>query len=203
MLAADYVRRQAKRLAGQLQGVRDAQDDEFVHHARVATRRLRAAFRMFGDCFPPKRLKGWRKAMRRTTAVLGEARDRDVQIQFLYDSLAALNVREHVAAVAQMLAQLEHDRQRLQQKLLKAIGGLERKHVLREMRRTAKELITQAKSNSRFPNMQAPAVLAKVERQVLRQLDKLLQQQHSLGNPEDRAGHHAMRIAAKRLRYTM
>jgi CHAD domain-containing protein len=202
-LAADYIRRQAKRLAGQLQGVRYAQDDDFVHGARVTTRRLRAALGMFADCFPAKRLKRWRKAMRRTTTVLGKARDRDVQIQFLCDTLGALNVRENVAGVAQVLAQLEHDRRRLQRKLLKAIDHLERKGILGEMRRTAKRAISRAKSKSQAPNMQAPRVLAEVARQVLRRLDKLLQHQDSLGNPDDRPGHHAMRIAAKRLRYTM
>ena len=54
LLAAKYIRRQAKQLAEQFDGVRAAEDIEFVHRARVATRRLRAALRMFDDCFARK-----------------------------------------------------------------------------------------------------------------------------------------------------
>ncbi len=38
-LAAHYIRRQAKLLAEQLDGVRTGEDIEFVHRARVASRR--------------------------------------------------------------------------------------------------------------------------------------------------------------------
>ena len=51
LLAARYIRRQVRQLAEQLDGVRAAEDIEFVHRARVATRRLRAALRLFGKCF--------------------------------------------------------------------------------------------------------------------------------------------------------
>ena len=57
LLAAKYLRRQAKQLAEQFDGVRAAEDIEYVHRARVATRRLRAALRMFGDCFPRRRVQ--------------------------------------------------------------------------------------------------------------------------------------------------
>ena len=87
LLAAWYLRRQVKQLAGQLDGVRRGEDIEFVHRARVASRRLRAALKVFADCFPagsfktrrketcgPGNLKRWRKAIRRLTKGLGDAR---------------------------------------------------------------------------------------------------------------------------------
>ena len=48
-----------------------------------------------------------------------------------------------------------------------------------------------------------PRPSARTRRHVLRQLDELLRQQDSLADPDDRERHHAMRIAAKRLRYTL
>ena len=138
ILAAQYVRRQAKQLAEQLEGVRAAEDIEFVHRARVATRRLRAALRMFDDCFAPKRVKRWRRAIRRITSALSDARDRDVQIELLCGTLSALNAKERFPGVARVLVQLERDRERLQRKVVKAVNRLEAEGVLKEMRGSAK-----------------------------------------------------------------
>ena len=135
VLAAGYVRRQAKQLAEQLEGVRQAADVEFVHRARVATRRLRAALQMFDDCFQRKQIKRWRKAIRRTTSKLGDARDRDVQIDLLCGALSVLNAKECFPGIARILVQLERDRERLQRKVVKAVDRLEAGDVLREMRR--------------------------------------------------------------------
>ena len=81
--AAQYLRKQIRQLRAQIEGIRQAEDSEYVHRARVASRRLRAALRMFGDCLPPKKLKDWRKAIKAVTKELGDARDKDVQVAFL------------------------------------------------------------------------------------------------------------------------
>ena len=52
-------------------------------------------------------------------------------------------------------------------------------------------------------DVQTPAVFAQTGRHILRQVDELLQHQDSLANPDERERHHAMRIATKRLRYTL
>jgi len=80
LLAARFIRRQVKQLGEQFDGIRQGEDVEYLHRARVASRRLRAALRMFHDCWGPKKMKGWRKAIRRVTRGLGDARDKDVQI---------------------------------------------------------------------------------------------------------------------------
>lgn len=201
LLAAKYIRRQARQLAGQLDGVRAANDIEFVHRARVATRRLRAALEMFADCFAPKRVKRWRKAIRRTTASLGDARDRDVQIEYLCGVLAALDSKECVPGIAAVMVRWEHDRRRLQPKVVKAIDRLQAKGILREMRRETKRILRQSKTAAQGP--QTPETIARAGRHILRRMDRLLELQDSLADPYDRERHHAMRIALKRLRYTM
>ena len=125
LLAARYIRRQAKQLAEQLDGVRAAEDIEFVHRARVATRRLRAALRDVRRLLRAKQVKRWQKAIRRTTTKLGDARDRDVQIEFLCGILSVLNAKECFPGIARILVQLERDRERLQRKVVKAVDRLE------------------------------------------------------------------------------
>jgi len=201
LLAAKYLRRQAKQLAEQFEGVRAAEDIEFVHRARVATRRLRAALRMFDDCFPARRVKQWRKAIRRITAELGDARDCDVQIDLLCGVLSSATSKACFPGIARLLVHLEHQRERLQRKVVKAIKRLEADNVLCEVQRMTKDILAAAESAQL--GVQSPAAYAHAEQHILRRWDDLRQQEASLADADDQQGHHAMRIATKRLRYTV
>ncbi len=59
-------------------GTRAGEDIEELHDMRVATRRMRAAFRVFGDYLDKKHLKPIRKGAERTCSKLGSVRDLDV-----------------------------------------------------------------------------------------------------------------------------
>ena len=178
-----------------------AEDIEFVHRARVATRRLRAALRMFDRCFAQKQVQRWRQAIHRVTAALGEARDRDVQIEFLCGTLSAMRANECFPGVARVLVSLEHDRERLQRRVVKAVRRLKAAGILREMRRAGKRILRQVGTPS--DDARTPEALARTSRHVLRWLDKLAPAPGCPGQSGRPARHHAMRIAAKRLRYTM
>ncbi len=60
------------------EGTRLGKDIEELHDMRVATRRMRAAFEIFGDAFDPKALKPHLKGLRATGRALGHVRDLDV-----------------------------------------------------------------------------------------------------------------------------
>jgi CHAD domain-containing protein len=62
------------------QGTVLGEDIEELHDMRVATRRMRAAFDVFGEAFTPKALKSHLKGLRRTGRTLGKVRDLDVFI---------------------------------------------------------------------------------------------------------------------------
>ena len=62
-------------------GVRAGIDNEAVHKMRVATRRQRAAWRVFGEAFRKGRTKGYRDGLRETARRLGAVRDLDVQLE--------------------------------------------------------------------------------------------------------------------------
>jgi CHAD domain-containing protein len=200
-LAAKYVQRQVAQLAEQLDGVRAAEDIEFVHRARVATRRLRAALRMFRKCFGAKKVKRWRKAIRRVTRSLGNARDRDVQIECLCKALSALNEKECFPGVARVMVQLERDRERFQRDVVEAVDRLEAAGILQQMRQATEKVLQEAASA--FCYLPCPEACAPIKEHVLGQLESLLQHEGSLADPEAREHHHAMRIAAKRLRYAL
>jgi CHAD domain-containing protein len=62
-------------------GVRSGNDMEDVHKMRVATRRQRAAWRVFGEAFRKKRTKTYRSGLREIARRLGTVRDLDVQLE--------------------------------------------------------------------------------------------------------------------------
>jgi CHAD domain-containing protein/adenylate cyclase class IV len=62
-------------------GTREGADLEELHAMRVATRRQRAAWRVFGEAFRPGRTKGQRGRLREVAARLGTVRDLDVLIE--------------------------------------------------------------------------------------------------------------------------
>jgi CHAD domain-containing protein/adenylate cyclase class IV len=62
-------------------GTRAGDDPEELHSMRVATRRMRAAWRVFGDGFRPGRTKRHRRELREIAGRLGAVRDLDVLIE--------------------------------------------------------------------------------------------------------------------------
>jgi CHAD domain-containing protein len=61
-------------------GVRFSSNPEYVHDMRVATRRARAAAKLYGDYFRPKAIRRFLRCLRRTARLLGAVRDLDVAI---------------------------------------------------------------------------------------------------------------------------
>ncbi|HTC85455.1 MAG TPA: CHAD domain-containing protein, partial [Candidatus Acidoferrum sp.] len=62
-------------------GTRSGEDPEDLHSMRVATRRMRAAWRVFGDGFRADRTRRHRKRLRTVAGRLGAVRDLDVLIE--------------------------------------------------------------------------------------------------------------------------
>jgi CHAD domain-containing protein len=78
-------------------GVRSGKDIEDVHKMRVATRRQRAAWRVFGEAFRKKRTKAYRNGLRDIARRLGTVRDLDVQLEGVDAYRADLPVAEQRA----------------------------------------------------------------------------------------------------------
>lgn len=68
------------RMLAREEGTRLGADPEELHAMRVATRRMRAAWRVFGDAFRPSRTRRYGRPLRRIARRLGAVRDLDVLI---------------------------------------------------------------------------------------------------------------------------
>jgi CHAD domain-containing protein len=78
-------------------GTREGSDPEELHAMRVATRRQRAAWRVFGASFRPRRTKRYRNGLREIAARLGAVRDLDVLLDAADAYRADLPVSEQRA----------------------------------------------------------------------------------------------------------
>jgi CHAD domain-containing protein len=78
-------------------GTRDGTDPEDLHAMRVATRRQRAAWRVFGGAFRAGRTKSHRSRLREVASRLGAVRDLDVLIEAADAYRADLPVAERRA----------------------------------------------------------------------------------------------------------
>jgi CHAD domain-containing protein len=78
-------------------GVRSGDDLEDVHAMRVATRRQRAAWRVFGSAFRSGRTKRYRTGLREIASRLGAVRDLDVLLEAADHYRADLPVNEQRA----------------------------------------------------------------------------------------------------------
>ncbi|MGA2063940.1 MAG: CHAD domain-containing protein [Thermoguttaceae bacterium] len=200
VLGARYLRRQVRQLVDQLGGARLGEEAECVHRARVASRRLRAALRMFRDGWSRKRVERWRSEIRRVTKSLGEARDKDVQIEVLYGILRTAEGPGCAAGLVRLLVETQRDRDALEPAVLEAADRIERSGVLDEILSAAKKVLARSEAAG---DESSPAACRQAGQFVLERLEQLLARQDSLDDPDDCEGHHALRIAVKRLRYTL
>ena len=71
-------------------GTRDGGDPEDLHDMRVATRRQRAALRLFADYYKPKTVKRFGASLKELATLLGAVRDLDVQLEAAHAYQAGL-----------------------------------------------------------------------------------------------------------------
>lgn len=201
LLTARYLRGQAKQLSDQLAGVRAGEDIEFVHRGRVACRRLRSVLEMSRDWLEKRQFKLWRKEVRKLLKGMGKARDKDVQIEFLWGVLAGLDDCSLLPGIARVAVGLERAREQLQGEVAAAVDRVEASGVISQMLAVSKAAV-EALERERV-QLAGGSLFTRLEERIAEELGDFLDQQDSLADPQDDEGHHQMRIAAKRLRYTM
>ena len=205
-----------KAFTHEIQGVKTGRDIEHVHRMRVASRRIRAALPLFTRCFPEKKLRVWTKEIQKITRALGDARDLDVQLAFLEDYLngpggaatpAITDTNQAPGqpvpppAITALVSRMRHRREILQKNVLLALDELEQGRVIEEMQDALREMVPAHPARGRLPPMHAipPEAAERINMGIL----DLFEYEPWIKNPDAIAEHHAMRIAAKRLRYTM
>jgi CHAD domain-containing protein len=103
-------------------GTRLGEDIEALHDMRVATRRMRAAFRVFGRYYDAKLLARYRKGLKRTGRALGAVRDLDV---FRAEILAYLDTlpESERTGLDDLQAALEERRKAARERMIAYLDG--------------------------------------------------------------------------------
>ncbi len=176
-------------------GTRLGEDREALHDMRVASRRLRAALALFDDVLPA-RARVFRRRLGRIGRGLGDVRDLDVQLlqldEFLREAPAAerLVMQDYLATVA---ARREHARRRM----LRVLDSRGYARLAESLRAFVEREPSRKPLAARRPALAAaPALILRRYRRARRIGDRL-----APSSPP--ADWHALRIAAKRLRYAL
>jgi len=194
-------------------GVRKAEDIEYIHRMRVASRRLRAALPLFRSCFPSKNYTRWSEELRKITRALGEARDMDVQIAYLTKyhkriekdgkpgNPGRVGDAPTIPAVQYLVSDLRKQRDHLQKKVHSALDTLEKSHAVDDMRDAFNRPLTPLRGVQKRSLLYGISPVAALR--IEERLCTLLEFEPWVSHPEAVAEHHAIRIAAKKLRYTL
>ncbi len=178
--------------------MREAEDIEFIHRIRVASRRIRSYLPLFEECFPPKKYREWRIEIRNITRTLREARDADVQIAFLKIYIEKLEEESLRPGAERFLLRLRQRRERMQSRVIKTTERLEESGVMENMKKLCRRV-----SKGYDADFQSHEVYQKALVYITSRLEDIFSHEASVYIPEDIEEHHAIRIAVKRLRYTM
>ena len=201
LFGAKSILKRLQNVAKEIDGVREAKDIERIHDMRVATRRVRGALTLCEKCLPAKLARKWSKQMRRVTRALGYARDADVQIDFLQGFLDNLTEVRYRPGLLRLLLRLRQKRGNSQNKVVKAMDELELCGILGEMGRVLRQIRVRARM--RHVNESSPYVYEQAYLAISLGLENMLAYEMYVNQPDRIDELHAMRIAAKRLRYTM
>jgi CHAD domain-containing protein len=179
--------------------VRAGQDVEAVHDMRVATRRLRAAFQLFGAHYTEKTRSRLLPGLRRTARALGRARDLDVFLQNVQLYLAALPAaRQH--EVDLIVEHWSAERQRAHETLLDFLDGKRYADLVDNLRAFAG---TPNKGSRDTEDQALSRVDYSVPRLIYTYYEALRAFEPMLLNTPQIETLHALRLEAKRLRYTL
>jgi CHAD domain-containing protein len=186
-------------LQSEVEGVRMAADIEAIHRMRVASRRLRAALPLFADCFSKKELKSWKKQLQHLTSALGAARDADVQIELVQHVETGLPNNRFRPGLRRLRLRLSQHRKALQKDVDAVLNRLDKKDFFTQFDSSLKDHQMEEPVEAPFTHQLYQQCAAA----ILERLDAFLAFEEAAQDPDNSEQLHAMRIAAKKLRYTM
>jgi CHAD domain-containing protein len=180
------------------QGTRLGDDPEELHTMRVATRRQRAAWRVFGSGFRPDRTKRYRNRLRVVASRLGAVRDRDVLIDGLVAYQSTLPRRE-AQAIEPLVAEWREQREDARQLLIRELDSDGYRRWVDDYKEfTRHEGVAVAATAPTEPHRVRDTAASHIwlAYEQVRAYESVLRW-------ADVATLHQLRIAAKRLRYTV
>jgi CHAD domain-containing protein len=192
------LRYHLSRMLSQVPTVVDADDPEAVHVMRVAARRMRAAWRVFGDGFERDARRRYLTELRELGSLLGTVRDLDVQLGILVARSRRRSARQR-DGLEPLLATWLLERERRGRELAGVLAG--------EAFRT---FVLDYEMFAATPGLAALALAANTPALVRHRMPAAIWEAYqavwafdAVVASGDLAALHRLRIAAKWLRYTL
>lgn len=185
VIARDCLEHWLRNQPGALHG----DDPEFIHQMRVALRRLQAALHLFSPFAPQARQL--RPLLKPVTTALGEVRDLDVLLADLVQPVVA--AKPGNAVLAALVAHLQGRRQAAREKAVALMVSPAQSQLMLAVLRLVHEDGDGGGDTSLLPFTKLG--LARLRQQVNRHAART--------TPADGASFHRLRIAIKRLRYSL
>ncbi|GFO69770.1 CHAD domain-containing protein [Geomonas limicola] len=196
--AREMTAAHAKEFFKRWRKVAEGFDAEDIHDLRVASRRLREALALFGDCFPEKSVRRIRKRVKQVTGILGELRNTDEALLF-FNGLSPAEREPAQTELDLLVAQLQKEREAARQQLEKDLGDLRATPLKRAIREglSAPELFGNQRTDPFQPLVRfADEAIAARALSVADLLPQALFEANA-------GAQHRLRIAVKRLRYRL
>ncbi len=197
--AADIMLRQLQLMQDEIQGVTDGSDIECIHRMRVASRRLRAAQAVFDPILFRRKAGEWESVIKKVTRSLGMARDLDIQIETIRRFRLMVADPKSQPGANRLFLRLLQSRANTQKKVIRVVKDFSNEKVVNQFRKRLQKLGPTSETKAE-PTFELKRVAAD---SILEKLDNLLSYEPFVDDPERITELHAMRIAAKRMRYTL
>lgn len=174
-------------------------DIEYLHKARVASRKIRSALKVFGPCTNKNELLNFSADIKEITRSLGDARDLDVQIKFLKDVIHKTKKKKVLPGIKTVLEHKQVLRRRIQDKLQDVLTDYGKKNnhpnysnLFRENFKGARLYTSKAKSAIQYSKF-----LTTIQQLIIEilSLNDLIKDKKNINDL------HNLRILIKKLRY--
>ena len=196
--AAGYLLPVTQDLLRSLEGIQSRSEIEDVHDLRVASRRIRTALLIFEDHLPRKKARNWMDAVRIITRTYGTTRDMDVQIAFLEELMNDTHDRRVRTGLHRVHLRLLQKRSKKEKMVDRHTDAFLNDKNIRDLLATTQAIKTEASGQP------LPQPLYELAFHTLQSsLDQFLSYEIFIHQVEKIHELHLMRIAAKKLRYTM
>ena len=187
------------------QGAINSDDPEYIHQMRVATRRLRAALRLFAPLLPPRFVDPLLPQLRELMSVLGRARDLDVLLAEIAEPvLQALPDEPRLAALVGIITDRRFDARK---SALRFLRSPRHGSIVLQALATLNAKIDPPKVDAGKSAIDADSpfslTLIDFANNRLRRLRKKVLQLAEAASIDDPTSLHALRIGIKRLRYAL
>jgi triphosphatase len=187
-VAFAILRRHFAEMLAHEPGVRLGEDPEELHDMRVATRRLRAALKLYSDALP-KRAERYERDLRWVARALGEVRDLDVHLQRLSEESS-----RNGEVLEEIVALLRERRVEARRRMLEALDSKRYERLIASFSATLR--------GGRSPTPTSPILEATPEL-VRDRYKKVRKSANRLSEDSPPEHYHDLRKKGKRLRYAL